>query len=43
MFLGMDGSPRRPFDDQVTDLFLRNGGLGEPALLKAPANHPVSL
>ncbi len=29
--MGRDGSPNRPF-----------GGLGEPALPKAPANHPVS-
>jgi hypothetical protein len=34
--LGRDGSPSRPFADRVPYLDRLNGGLGEPALPKAP-------
>ena len=40
--MGRDGSPNRPFADGDANLDRDNGGLGEPALPHAPANHPVS-
>jgi hypothetical protein len=44
LFLGRDGSPRRPFAGRYADIDRGNGGLGEPALPEASgrADHPWS-